>query len=232
MQAMPRKVAYTGFALMLLASILAMVLRPSHKLASENERIVLEQVIPSQFLDWKKVETAAPLVNPQTEEAVNKIYAQTLSRTYSNSKGETMMLSIAYGEDQSDGVGAHLPEGCYGGQGFLVAGVNRTNINTPYADIPATRLVASKGNRTEPITYWLRTGEKLTNPGWPTKKVKLWYGLRGNIPDGLLLRVSSITDDVEAGYLTQQKFIEALLTALTPEQRLYLVGYERSKKNS
>jgi EpsI family protein len=226
---MSRAVAYSAFFLMLLASILAVLLKPTHKLASEHQKLALAQVIPVQFQDWKIVETATPLVNPQTEEAINKIYAQTLSRTYVNGKGDAVMLSIAYGEDQSDGVGAHLPEGCYGGQGFSVTGVNHARINTYYADIPATRLVATKGNRTEPITYWLRTGEKLTNPGWATKKVKIWYGLGGHIPDGLLLRVSSITDDVDSGYIIQQQFIEALLGSLTPEQRLYLVGYEQTK---
>lgn len=227
---MSKKVAYAAFLLMLLASISAIALRPTHKLAMEQEKLLLEQVVPKQFLDWKITEMAAPLVNPQTEEAINRIYAQTLSRVYVNSKGDMIMLSIAYGEDQSDAVGAHLPEGCYGGQGFAISQIKRTHISTPYADIPAVRLLATKGNRVEPITYWLRTGGQVAHPDWDTKRLKLSYAFKGFIPDGLLLRVSSLTDDADAGYLLQQQFVDALLASLSQEQRLYLIGYPQKIK--
>ena len=61
---MSTKVAYAAFLLMLLASISAIALRPTHKLAMEQEKLLLEQVVPKQFLDWKITEMAAPLVNP------------------------------------------------------------------------------------------------------------------------------------------------------------------------
>lgn len=229
---MPKTLGYLVFALMLAASLSAMALKPTHKMAADAQKLVLEQTIPLAFGDWKVLDTAAPLVNPQTEAAINKIYAQTLSRTYANAQGDVVMLSIAYGEDQSDSVGAHLPEGCYGGQGFAVSQIKRTHVNTAYADIPTTTLLATKGNRVEPITYWLRTGQQVTYPGWDTKRLKLSYAFKGDIPDGLLLRVSSITDDAEAGYLLQKQFVDALLAGLSQEQRLYLIGYHQKIKEN
>jgi len=226
---MPKLISLVLFTLMVSSSVAAVILKPTQTLASNHQNLDINHIIPQQFSDWTLVDAAAPLVNPQTQAAINRIYTQTLSRTYINQQGDTVMLSIAYGNDQSDGVGAHLPEGCYGGQGFAISAVNKINLKTTFADIPATRLVANKGNRIEPITYWLRTGNEVTYPGWPTKKLKLRYGFEGYVPDGLLLRVSSIGNDAEKAYLVQKQFVDDLLNSLSPDQRLYLIGYEQTK---
>ena len=225
------KIHYILLLLMTLASILGMSLRPTHKIVDDSEKVKLEALIPKQFNDWRLVEMGAQLVNPQTEAAVNAIYAQTLSRTYVNGQGQRIMLSIAYGEDQSDSVGAHLPEGCYGGQGFDVANIKRGKLETEYGNIPVSRLLASKNERIEPITYWLTTGEKVAYSGWQTKKVKLQYALQGVIPDGLLMRVSSITDtpalnELDSAYALLTRFTQNLLAAVTSKQRLRLMGAE------
>lgn len=223
------KIHYILLLLMTLASILGMSLRPTHKIINDSEKVELETLIPKQFNDWRLMEMGVQLVNPQTEAAINKIYAQTLSRTYVNDQGQRVMLSIAYGEDQSDSVGAHLPEGCYGGQGFNVTNITLGNLTTLYGNIPVARLLASKSERIEPITYWLTTGEKVAYSGWETKKVKIQYALQGIIPDGLLMRVSSIVDspaDVElnSAYTLQTRFTQDLLASMPQKNRLRLIG--------
>ena len=223
------KIHYILLLLMTLASILGMSLRPTHKIINDSEKVELETLIPKQFNDWRLMEMGVQLVNPQTEAAINKIYAQTLSRTYVNDQGQRVMLSIAYGEDQSDSVGVHLPEGCYGGQGFNVTNITLGNLTTLYGNIPVARLLASKSERIEPITYWLTTGEKVAYSGWETKKVKIQYALQGIIPDGLLMRVSSIVDspaDVElnSAYTLQTRFTQDLLASMPQKNRLRLIG--------
>ncbi|WP_020167616.1 MULTISPECIES: exosortase-associated protein EpsI, B-type [Methylotenera] len=232
---MKTKLSYITLGLMVLASILGMTLRPTHKMASENAKIQLEQLIPHNFANWHMEDAVAQLVNPQTEAAINQIYAQTLSRTYVNDKGERIMLSIAYGEDQSDSVGAHLPEGCYGGQGFTISNIARTHLSTPSSstaprsEIPVTRLMAVKGNRIEPITYFLRTGHEVAYPDWDTKLVKMKYALQGSIPDGLLVRVSNLVESNDyaestRAYALQAQFIAEMLKALSPSYQLQMVG--------
>ena len=223
------KIHYFLLLLMILASILGMSLRPTHKIIDDSEKVKLETLIPKQFNDWQLVEMGAQLVNPETEAAVNAIYAQTLSRTYINAKGQRIMLSIAYGEDQSDSVGAHLPEGCYGGQGFDVANITRGMLVTDHGSIPVSRLLASKNGRIEPITYWLTTGEKVAYSGWATKKLKLQYAMQGVIPDGLLMRVSSITEtpaseELKSAYTLQTRFTQDLLATVSVKQRSHLMG--------
>jgi len=214
-----------GFT-MLGALGLAMVMKPTSLLADQYEKLDLEVLIPKQFNDWQIEEMTSHLVNPEEQSALNKIYAQTLSRSYVNTKGEHVMLSIAYGKNQNDGLGAHLPEGCYAGQGFGIQDIQRVMLNTSFGNIPATRLVANKEERIEPITYWLTTGEKVTYPGWETKKMRLYYALKGVVPDGLLMRVSSITLESSLGYALQARFANDLLASITPSQRMRLMGHD------
>lgn len=222
--------SYGLLLLMLASSVMSMTLRPQHKMVSQAEKIQLEQLIPTQFNDWQVADMTAQLVNPELKAAVDKVYAQTLSRTYKNAQGDIIMLSLAYGEDQSDSVGVHLPEGCYGGQGFNIGLVTKQPLATAYGAIPVTRVLATKQNRIEPITYWLRTGDKLAYPGWQTKALRINYGLSGEIPDGLLVRISSLTpsdeaSDIQAAQQTQARFALDLLASLSPAKRAHLIGH-------
>lgn len=214
---------------MLAAAGLSYALTPKAKIADQGQKLVLETMIPQQFGDWKLDETIVPLqVSPDVQAALNKVYNQTLTRTYVNTKDERIMLSIAYGSDQSDNVQVHLPEGCYRGQGFAVGDKSETVMQTLFGQIPVAKLIASKGLRNEPITYWVVVGGEVTLDNWEMKKAKLKHALKGEIADGILIRVSSITPDPERGYEIQREFSDAMLKALTPEQRARLIGTPKS----
>lgn len=59
------------------------------------------------------------VVNPQQTELLNKLYNQTLSRTYINRRtGDYVMLSIAYGERPARWHANALPRSVLPGPGF------------------------------------------------------------------------------------------------------------------
>jgi EpsI family protein len=135
------------------------------------------------------------------------------------------MLSIAYGEDQRDGMQAHHPEICYPAQGFQVNSIQTSQITTPYGTVPVKRLETQLNEqRIEPVTYWLTVGDEATLGGVNKKLIEMRYGLHGRIPDGLLFRISSIDHDAAGAFLLQEKFARELLTAVTPELRSRLAG--------
>ncbi len=81
---------------MLAAAGLAYALTPRERIADQGPKIDLETMIPKQFGQWKLDETVLPLIaDPQQQALINKIYNQTLSRTYLNQQGDRVMLSIA-----------------------------------------------------------------------------------------------------------------------------------------
>ena len=211
--------------LMVSSGALTMVMTPTVKIGNQQNPINLETMIPGEFNDWKIDRSIAPnLVNPEVKEKISKIYSQTLSRTYINNQGERVMLSIAYGSDQSTDLHVHRPEVCYLTSGFDVGKMTKTFAETTIGRIPVMHLVAKLGTRNEPITYWVRVGDSVTR-GWFEQKVAaLSYGLTGKVPDGLLFRVSTISSDEQDSYRIQQLFLSSILQAVRSEDRYWLVG--------
>jgi EpsI family protein len=216
---------FIGLA-MFAAAGLALALKPTERVADAGPKIDLEKLIPREFGDWKIDGTITPLIaSPEQEALLNKIYNQTLTRTYVNAKGERVMLSIAYGGDQSDNMAVHKPEVCYPGQGFqILKSPAITSFSTGEGNIPVKRLVASLGARIEPITYWTTVGDQVEVQGLRWKLQQLKFGLTGKIPDGLLFRVSSIEVDEIKAYRIQDTFTHEMLKAMSPEGRKRIVG--------
>lgn len=211
---------------MFAAAGMALALKPTQKVADAGPQVDLETLIPKQFGDWKMEETIAPIIlNPVQKAVLEKIYNQTLSRTYINSRNERIMLSIAYGGDQSDSMAVHKPEVCYPAQGFQILKSAIGTFSTGDGNIPVKRLVAAQGKRVEPITYWTTVGDTAvisSSVKWKLQQIK--YGLTGKIPDGLLFRISSIQADEGAAYRMQDDFSRALVGALTPEGKKRIIG--------
>jgi len=69
---------------------------------------------------------------------------------------------------------------------------------TPFGEIPAQRLFASRGAREEPVTYWFTVGEAVQGK-LQRRLAELSYGLTARISDGMLFRVSSIDPDQARG---------------------------------
>ena len=212
---------------MFAAAGLALALKPTVKVADSAPKIDLEVLIPKAFGDWKIDESIRPLIaDPELQAKLDKIYNQTLTRTYINPKGERIMLSIAYGGDQSDTMAVHKPEICYPAQGFqiLKSPVVSTFSTEDGSSIPVKRLVATQGAHVEPITYWTTVGDKVAVSGLKWKLQQMKYGLTGKVPDGLLFRISSIQADDAKAYQTQDAFTRDLLKAMSPSGRQRIIG--------
>lgn len=211
--------------LMVSSGALTMALTPTTRIADQQEKVNLEMMIPEKFGDWQIDKSIVPLqVDAETQAKLDKIYNQTLARTYVNSRNERIMLSIAYGGDQSDNLAVHKPEVCYYAQGFEIMKTLSDELLTQYGKLPIKRLLAVKGNRNEPITYWVTVGSKAVLPGFDQKLQQLRYGLTGNVPDGVLVRVSSIDADNANAYQLQTIFIQDLLSAIDGKERVRLIG--------
>jgi EpsI family protein len=209
---------------MFVAAGLTLALTPTKHLGEER-KIDLEALVPERFGEWTMDPgVVALIVSPDAQAIIDKIYSQTLARTYVNSRGERIMLSIAYGGDQSDSMQVHRPEVCYAGQGFQIVDSAVGYMSTNHGDLPVKRLLAKKGARNEPITYWITVGDQATHTGLAQKLVQLRYGLTGTVPDGMLVRVSTISADQEHAYRLQDAFVKDMLGALPQADRARLAG--------
>lgn len=211
--------------LMVAAALAGILARPTEK-AEVPGQASLEATVPRQFGEWREVAQAVQVVNPQTEELLDKLYSEILTRTYVNAQGYRIMLSLAYGSDQRRALQVHMPEYCYPAQGFTVHTNEPAVLATAHGEIPARRLFTTLKQRHEPLTYWFTVGDK-ASPGTIGKRlVELRFALTGRIPDGMLFRVSSIDRDQARAYALQQSFVVELLKSVSPQTRKRLSGLE------
>lgn len=209
--------------IMFAAAVGAVILKPTQRMADQHP-VNFENMVPKQFGVWRLDESVAPVaINPEVQARLNDIYSQTLSRTYINDRGQRVMLSVAYGDDQNtEKTQAHRPEFCYRNQGFSVNEIDVVTFDVATYQVVARRLLTQKPGRDEPVTYWMTIGDKVVLPGWRRKLTQLQFGLRGFIADGLLFRVSSFGNDYLAEFSLQQAFIVDLNQAI-PEQLRYRI---------
>ena len=187
-------------------------------------------MIPKAFGDWwEEPQNQTFIVDPQQKEMIDRIYTETFSRAYINASGYRIMLSIAYGKDQSEATQLHHPSVCYPAQGFELQKTERGNINAQGLNIPVARMTAQLGSRHEPVTYWITVGDKVVLGGIEKKLAEMRYGLIGQIPDGLLFRVSSIDTDDERAFKSQAEFVSQLLNASTENTKKKLAGNAQTK---
>lgn len=223
---LPRVHAVLACLLCVAAATGAWLWKPTVYLSDKLPKIELEQLFPRQFGEWR-VDTSVPvqLVSPDQQAVLNAIYSQTLSRMYVNASGDRMMLSVAYGGDQSDATRAHRPEVCYPAQGFQIQRSQQAQLElTPDRSLKVRQLVARLGERIEPITYWTIVGDRVAISGTEQKLAQLKYSTTGLIPDGMLVRVSSIDRNVDRAFRLQQRFIVDMAASVAPAAQPRVTG--------
>lgn len=214
------------------AAGMAELLQPRQLMARTAASPTLEDVIPRQFGTWKLVPEISPVRPPdpdgyvQPDPLAAKIYTQEVGRTYTDGQGNIVMLLVAYGPVQNYRLKSHRPEICYTANGFRISGKTDTTINyrDGAAPIKAVHLVAQRESRLEPLTYWLRVGNDIANGVVDHQLSRLKYGLQGIIPDGALIRVSTIGLPEGASFKLQNQFIHDLLAAIPSKELKFFTG--------
>lgn len=210
--------------LMLASSGAAVYMTPPDH-SGEPLDVSLETMIPESFGDWKVDRSVVPIpLSADVESALYAVYDAVLGRTYVNSKGHRMMLSVGYSRQQGGVQKPHWQEICYRAQGFTVTDIVQGRADVAGYNIPITRMVATIRTRVEPVTYWLTLGDHVVSGRWDRLKKLLAMGLERESADGYLYRVSSVDADPAAAWDEQIRFSDALIAALPPEHAHKLVG--------
>ena len=155
-----------------------------------------------------------PLVAPEVDRILRSLYQQTLTRSYRSADDGLLMLAVAYGGDQSDATRTHRPEVCYPAQGFEIgaAQADALPVQGPHGvdRLPLRRLQARLGPRREAISWWMTVGDRAVSTSREQKWAQLAYGLRGWVPDGLLVRVSTLHAQSARAWPVHDRFLAAL----------------------
>jgi EpsI family protein len=221
-RAWPVRVMLAAFAVVVALGAAAMVPPPVRKVVEFQ----LEAIVPKQFGEWRLDPSVIPVsLSPDVQAQLDLIYEQVLARAYLNDRGERMMLSIAYGGDQRDALRSHKQEVCYRAQGFSVGNLQLDDAQVNGRRIPVSRFEARRSGRVEPVTYWMTMGTEVIASRTDRLLVQVKRGfIDRTVPDGMVVRISSIDPDVRGAHARQVQFANALLAAMPQQDAARFTG--------
>lgn len=226
----PRRLSLVAISLALsimLGSVaLAEIFRPVKFWSEHLGEPRYAQIVPKAFGDWVEMPNAGRVVvDPVQAENLARLYTETLARTYLHKpSGRVLMLSIAYGRDQSSDTQLHTPQQCYPSQGFRIIEEADSSLKSTYGELKAVRMVTRLGERPEPLTFFIRVGDSVVRGSKERNLARLRMAMQGYLVDGMLLRVSEISFHQERAFALQAQFIDDLLRAVRPDDRSKLIG--------
>ena len=183
----------------------------------------LENLVPKSIGPWNFV-TASGLVVPPDDKLSQALYSQVLTRVYSDGEGASVMLLLAQSGGQTGFLQVHRPEICYTASGFLISSVTPHPIQIDNRVIPAMSIDASSGGPAEHIVYWTRIGHRMPTSWRGQKLAVAEQNLQGIIPDAILVRISSVSNDAAAARATIDAFVRELLAAIPADRRSVFVA--------
>jgi len=218
-------------AVLVVASFAAAALTPRTEVALGPQ---LAERIPERFGDW----TAEPLsVDPvvlvpgaalEPAAAQTSSYDDVLMRTYRRGDGARVMAAFAYGRRQTQELKIHRPELCYHAQGFDVSSLGARAVRLDRdRSVESLALLTRNRARIEVVTYWIRVGERVAQGPWDIRWTIFSAGLRGRVPDGLLVRASSIAESAQGAeheLAVQHEFLADLYRGTPDATRAFLAG--------
>ena len=182
----------------------------------------LDNLIPKTMGDWKFV-SASGIVVPVDDPLEKLIYAQTLTRVYSDGQHPPIMLLVAQNGGQTGFLQIHRPETCYTAGGYHISLITPHPIDVGGKIIPATLMDASTGGPTEHVVYWTRIGDRIPSSWHEQKLATFEQNLAGVIPDAILVRISTVNDNSAAAISAIDSFVRAMLVAIpTPRRRVFV----------
>lgn len=217
---------------MLLTAALAYAIAPTRQVSQNG--VALERMIPKRFGEWVEqgatVEQVSLQIDAESGSRANRpVYDQVLMRTYRRqSDGEMVMLALAYGRRQVQEFKIHRPELCYYSQGYDVRFVGRSRVLLgPRFGVDSNLLLARNRARYEPVTYWIRVGGQISLSAWETRWLIFKDGISGSVPDGILVRASSVIQteaDSASAFELQRIFFADLYNSLSPAAKTAIAG--------
>ena len=183
----------------------------------------LDALVPASLGRWTRV-PSDQVVLPPDDLLTASIYDQVVVRGYRDGPNSTVYLVIAYGAAQSYSMQLHRPEFCYPAAGYSIASFGAAPLTVGRKYLPAAFLRAVKGGREEAILYWTRIGDAFPQSVWQQRLAIAGAAFRGDLTDGVLVRLSRVSQYTGGELEMLAQFSEALFQALPPSARAVLFG--------
>lgn len=209
---------------MVVAATGALALTPRHRIEYLGKR-KLDALVPRTVDSWVDKPSSSFVLPRQPDSLSAKLYSEIVTRLYISPNNIPVMMVVAYGSLQSDLLQLHRPEVCYSSVGFQISSSEAASLSlAPGAVLPVRQLTAIADGRVEPICYWTRIGDALPTSGNEQRMMKLEQGLRGIVPDGILVRLSTVGESSPETFSALRAFGAALVREIAASERPIFIG--------
>jgi EpsI family protein len=185
----------------------------------------LADLVPSRFAGFTAVHAGEAVVPDARDQAtIARAYDESFSRVYRDNSDRLFMLVIAHGDTKSGMLAIHRPATCYTAQGFTVEPQPELPLNPPLSHINAERMLAVRGERVEPVVYWMTIAGRQTGFGISQNLAVVRAAFERRLPEGYLIRGSVIGTGEESDYAAISRFLTAMVEASPGQLRQQLGG--------
>lgn len=212
-----------GFALAG-ASALAFVRQPAvaNPIVPEAE---FEKWVPKGFGAWETVSQSG-VVLPPPDALSDRLYDNLVTRVFVAPDLPPVMLLLAYNNAQDGVLQVHRPEFCYPVGGFELSETRDIMLEAKGHNVPANFFTATGPNRVEQVAYFTRLGAAYPRK-WSEQRVAVMRAnLAGEIPDGMMMRVSALGIDQREAQGLLASFAREFIENAHPKMQRLLLGPE------
>ena len=207
---------------LLAASGLA-VARTPKAYAAPIDKKRFQSWVPDTVGRWNFVR-ASGVVLPPPDALVDRTYDNLVTRVYEAPDSPQMMLLIAYNNTQDGMLQVHRPEVCYPVGGYALSATRSSSLRLGGRAVPANKFSAMGLDRSEQVLYWTRIGDAFPRSWTEQRLAVAKANLAGRIPDGAMMRVSLIGDDLDAAEPVLEGFAREFIAVSPPMLGRILLG--------
>lgn len=184
----------------------------------------LDALMPNRIGRWT-YQTKSGLVLPPRDQLSERIYDDLTTRVYTAPDGTGVMLLIAYSGQQDGMLQVHRPEVCYPASGYRLAETREHPITLASGFALPSRFIVAEGlSRIEQLIYWTRIGPSFPTSWLDQRQAVIRENMKGIIPDGVLVRLSTIAPDDATALAILDDFTRELVRAVPARARQALIG--------
>jgi EpsI family protein len=182
-----------------------------------------ESWVPSAFGNWKTVSQSG-VVLPPPDTLRDRLYDNLVTRVYVAPNLPAVMLLLAYNNAQDGVLQVHRPEVCYPVGGFDLSATRDITLNGAGQEVPANMFTASAPGRVEQVAYFTRLGTAYPRKWIEQRVAVMRANLAGEIPDGMMMRVSALGIDQREAEPLLAGFSSQFIESSSPQMQRLLLG--------
>ena len=187
------------------------------------KRSAFEDLVPGQFESWKMFADGG-VVLPPPDTLRDRLYDNLVTRTYQAPGQPLVMMLLAYNNEQDGVLQVHRPEVCYPVGGFQLSETQRIDVPLANGSVPANIFTAEAPGRMEQVMYFTRLGTAFPR-SWAEQRIAVVNAnLAGDIPDGIMMRVSVIGINQARARPILEEFTRDFISAAPNRLQRLLVG--------